>query len=91
MNSTLRGSVSYELCWYSVTTSKLVGVEPVEGLNARKVRSWFHLQPTDAPFGCFPVTASQRRKLVKLVKHKIDLNKYDYFIEDFHETLPAGH
>ncbi len=70
----------YALAWYSVEEDTLVGEVDVQ-LSQDTVRKWFYLPPEDTAIECYDVTASQRRHLMKLVEHEIDLNEYVYQLE----------
>ncbi|QGQ22366.1 hypothetical protein F1728_06620 [Gimesia benthica] len=70
----------YTLAWYSVENESLIGEEDIP-LTQDTIRSWFYLSEEDTAIECYDVTASQRRDLMKLVKHKIDLNEFNYQLE----------
>jgi len=70
------------LMWYSSEPDEdhLIGEEKIPSITEAQMREWFWLQE-DQYFGSQIVRASQMRHLQPLVKHQIDLNKYDYFVE----------
>lgn len=73
--------ITYVLRWFAAdTTDALVG-EAVLPFTPEEVHKLMELDPYEAPLDCYTVTASQRQVLQKLVKHKINLNKYCYDVE----------
>ena len=72
---------AFFLMWYSAEDNEdhLVGEEKLS-LDEAQLRKWFWIQGNDF-FGCEIVRASQLKQLQPFVKHQIDLNKYDYFVE----------
>lgn len=69
------------LTWFAPNSDKSIGQEEVVGLTTRKIRKWFYLPKDEIVADCYIVRASQKIHLDPLVKHVIDLNKYDYFVE----------
>lgn len=68
------------LTWFSADEDDLIGEEKISDLTQEQAREWFWLLDDDF-VDCCVVTASQRVNIQQLVKHEIDLNKYDYFVE----------
>jgi hypothetical protein len=73
----------FALYWFDAEGDELVGEENLPGLTPKQVREWFFLTDDVPLTDSFIVRASQRRHLAEMTKRKIDLNKYDYFLECF--------
>ena len=73
----------YALSWFAVEGDEVVGEEPLPDVTAEQVAEWFYLPEGDSLMDSYIVRASQRQHLSKLTKHKIDLNRFDYFLECF--------
>ncbi len=69
------------LTWWQADSDDFVNQIELP-LSTDEVRKLFYLQETDNVYGCHIVRASQRIYLKSIVDYEIDLNNFDYFIED---------
>ncbi len=76
-----KSKLKYVLFWFSAKGDELVGEESLPNVTAEQVAEWFFLPDGDSLMDAYIVRASQRLYLSKLAKHKINLNKFDYFVE----------
>lgn len=51
-------------------------------LSTDQVKKLFYIQETEDVYGCNIVRASQKIHLQSMVDCEIDLNQFDYFVED---------
>jgi hypothetical protein len=78
-----KSKVQYTLSWFAADADELVGEESLPDMTAEQVAEWFYLPESDSLMDSYIVRASQRQHLSKVSKHKIDLNRFDYFLECF--------
>ncbi len=63
---------------------ELISEHKLEGITLPELQALFN-EPSDNPmYDCYPVTAAQVKRLQEAVlDHRIDLQKFDYFVESY--------
>jgi hypothetical protein len=69
------------LRWYEKDPKDALVGDMVLEVKLRDLRKWFDLADSDDMIECYPVNSTQARLLSGAAKVKIDLDKYDYFVE----------
>lgn len=69
------------LTWFQADSDDFVNQVDLP-LSTSEVKKLFYLQATDSAYGCHIVRASQRIHLKSIVDYEIDLNNFDYFVEE---------
>ena len=69
------------LRWYEKVGDAAIRDEDLEGINLKELQCLFNV-PSDNPmYDCWEVNKEHLRVLQSHVRHSIDLEKYDYFVE----------
>ena len=72
-----------ELTWYEKDGDLLVGESILTGINLITLKQLFGLLPDDPMAYVYPVNESHIDYLQEFTSHKINLNKYDYFLDNY--------
>jgi hypothetical protein len=56
---------------------------PLERIGLPELQGLFGVSEHDPMYDCFPVTEKQLARLQQAVTHKIDLERFDYFVEAY--------
>jgi len=73
--------VTRTLAYYSRQDERLVGELPLAGLGLADLQRLFH-QPLDDPmYDVYPVGGEQAPTLENALGRRLDLDRYDYFVE----------
>jgi hypothetical protein len=75
------GKILHKLTWYDKSTEELVGEVRLRGASPKALRKLFDLPPDDAMADCFAVEPRQMNELQRWADLRINLDKYDYFVE----------
>jgi hypothetical protein len=73
--------MKWVLTWYQADADDFVGEVDLP-LSTEEVKKLFYIQENEDAYGCNIVRASQRIYLQPIVDYEIDLNQFDYFVED---------
>jgi len=73
--------MKWVLTWYQADADDFVGEEDLS-LSTDEVKKLFYVENDDCCGGCHIVRASQRIYLQPMVDCEIDLNQFDYFVEE---------
>lgn len=76
-----KDNIKWVLIWFQADSDDFVNQVDLP-LSTDEVIKLFYLQETDNVYGCHIVRASQRIHLKSMVDYEIDLNNFDYFVED---------
>ena len=80
MNS---NQIERRLSWYEKHGDNLVGEYVLDKVSLSELQKLFKQQSEDLMLDCYPVLPSHVNYLQKSIRHKINLELYDYFIESF--------
>ena len=69
------------LQWYDKVTEFSVNNENLKGITLPELQELFNVSSNDPMYDCWEVKEKHIEILQKHVKHSIELDKYDYFIE----------
>lgn len=75
---------NYYITWF--LGDKLLAEKKLK-VNASDLAFWLNTTEEELKLGCFSIQSTHAKKLQRLIKHKIDLNKYDYFVEYMVEPI----
>ncbi len=68
--------------WYQKKDDKLAGEENLPYISLDQLAGIFQGSKEDPyMFACYEIKETHKTKLQKLIKHKINLLEYDYFLE----------
>jgi hypothetical protein len=66
---------------YEKTDDYPVGEYHLSGVTAEQLRSIFNASSDDPMYDCYPVTSCQVKYLEGIIKERMDLISFDYFVE----------
>ena len=72
--------ISVGLHWYKNHGSDIVGEEIIDGVTLHDLQDIFDVYMNTCLFNCWQVNAKHARLLKRLIKHKILIKKYTYFV-----------
>jgi len=73
----------YSLCWYQKDGDEFIDQSDLNNLTAQQVTDLFGLKNAQKAHTCWEVTESHKAELKKFTRKKIDLDKYEYYVECF--------
>jgi hypothetical protein len=77
-----RHSVIHTLRWYQREPGDaLIGEATLGEVSLLELQGLFRRPELDPMYDCYPVTPSVIATLQRFVSHRIDLTRYDYFVE----------
>ncbi len=74
--------IEYILTWFNAEGDDTIVGSEVLNITVEELKTLFFVLLENEFYGCHIVRASQRKRLQELVQTQIDLNQYDYFVED---------
>jgi len=68
------------IMWTPINEDIVVGEEILTDISLEKYREILHLSNIHPVVGVFPITASNQPFFQKKIRHKMDMNKYQYYL-----------
>lgn len=81
-----KSNIAYSLSWFLKNGESLVGEEDVE-CTPDEVRKWFGLPEGDPACFCYDVSPVQVPMIQSRIRHKINLEQYDYSLECYNPSF----
>lgn len=80
-NSHPASTLVARLRWYKKHTETLVGEEFLIRMSISELHALFNVFMSNMDYHCWHVKTRQARVLNKIAKHKLSLDKFEYFVE----------
>ena len=84
------GLERFELTWYEKKGDKFIGETVLKEVDLDQLRNLLNIPPNEPIVYVYPVNEIHANFLQEVTDVKIDLDKYDYFIESSAESLKEG-
>jgi hypothetical protein len=72
-----------EISWYKKVGDDFVGSEPIVEEALPEIKKILNLDPSESIVDAYSVSSTIATFLKQHLKHQIDTNKFDYFIEGY--------
>jgi hypothetical protein len=73
--------IEHKLVWYKKHGDNFMGECTLDGMTLSDLQHLFEQSSDDPMIYCYPVLFSHISYIQNFVKHKINLDSFDYFIE----------